>query len=214
MAERGDSAGPTDPRIRGLAEAIDDKLQEICGEHYDALTQEHQLTSRIAQALDDLRNQRDGLAVEVTVQELPDKGPDSLERPVGADVYVAVVRSDNQAKPVSKGILAQTKWDDSPLRDLRRQEGDMLDRSDESYVWIYGPEGVYVVPAERNRRRRPDLDKATSVGELLVTAIECRAGDPELGPDLSKPSRQAMREKLEELAAPAGLLFEVVRLPE
>jgi hypothetical protein len=208
-----DGEEPRDPRFEGLAEAIDGKHKEMCEEHYDALTQEHQLTSRIAQALDDLRNQRHGLAVEVTVQELPDKGSSSLEKPVGADIYVAVVRRDDPQKAVSKGLLAQTKWDDSPMGDLRRQEKDMLDRSDESYVWIYGPEGISVIPAQRDRPRgRPDKTSATSVGDLVVTAIECHAGDPNLGPDLTKPRREAIRERLEALAIPAGIMFEVTRI--
>jgi hypothetical protein len=77
---------PEDPRFVALAAVIDELIQEQCERHYHAKTQEHQLSSRIAQAIEGRYQQVtvDGIRISVRVQELPDRGPGSLERSTGA----------------------------------------------------------------------------------------------------------------------------------
>src|SRR5580658_4555439 len=86
-----------------------------CRRHYNAHTQEHQLTSRIAEAIEATFNGEEGLRVNelmvnVAVQELPDKGPSSHERSVGADLYISIALDDGHDS-FSKGLLVQSKWD-------------------------------------------------------------------------------------------------------
>jgi hypothetical protein len=84
---------------------------------------------------DRLREYRFGhldLDVEVMVQPLPAR---TLESDVGADLYISIVRKDSP-KPVSKGMLVQSKWDDT-VGTVGAQARTMVERS---------PEGSYVGP--------------------------------------------------------------------
>ena len=132
--EGGDEKEPQDPQFIALAAAIDDLTQQLLQRHYDAKTQEHQLTSRIAQALESHYGDIiiDGIRIRISVQEMPDRGSGSLERPTGADLYISIVRTDEPGRPVSKGLLVQSKWDDAlhSIGRLREQSRDMLDRTD------------------------------------------------------------------------------------
>jgi hypothetical protein len=65
---------------------------------------------------------------------------------MGADLYISIVRKDGK-KPVSKGMLVQSEWDDT-IHTATGQAKQMIERSPEgSYVWAYGPKTVDVVPA-------------------------------------------------------------------
>jgi hypothetical protein len=210
-----DDDEPEDPRLLLLAVLIEELIEDLCGRHYDATTQEHQLSSRIAQAIEERLKELDivGLRVSVQVQEMPDRGRGSLERLTGADLYISVVSTDEAGNTLSKGILVQSKWDDTlhSLGRLREQSEDMLARSEESYVWVYRREGVVVVPATELRKPRPDFDTDMTVGDLIGKAIECRAGDEDIGRDLDLPLVQSLNRKLEELRTPIALSFEVTR---
>jgi len=49
---------------------------------------------------------------------------------------------------VSKGMLAQAKWDHTTKdAKLPEQIGKMRERTDSSYVWVFGPQGVLCLPA-------------------------------------------------------------------
>ena len=211
-----DEDEPQDPRFVALAAILDELIEKLCERHYDAKTQEHQLTSRIAEAIEEAYQEIsiDGIQISIRVQELPDRGSGSLERPTGADLYISIVRIDEPGRAVSKGILVQSKWDDalSPLRTLRQQSEDMLRRSDEFYVWIYGPHGASVIPATEFREPNPDLDSDMTAGDLIGKAIECTAGDEEIGRNLDLPLVESLNRQLEELAAPTALSFVVTRV--
>jgi hypothetical protein len=95
-----------------MSVVIDGVVAQHCARHNPALTQEHQFTSGIAYAIErELeRFPIAGLNVAVHAQEFPDRGPGSLEKSSGADLYVSIVRLDGEA-PISKGMLVQSKWD-------------------------------------------------------------------------------------------------------
>jgi hypothetical protein len=132
---------------------------------------------------------------------------------LNADLYISIVRTDEPGRPVSKGLLVQSKWDDAlgSIGRLREQSEDMLDRSDESYVWIYERDGVAVVPAKKLRDPRPDFDSDVTAGDLIGAAMECRAGDERLGRDINLPTVESLNQKLEELGVPTALSFQVTR---
>src|SRR5207249_5012142 len=121
-------------------------------------------------------------------------------------LYIAVVRRDPD-KPVSKGMLVQSKREDRLERgpeghkDLRAQAGKMRRRTKESYVGVYQEDGVIAVPA--NRATYPRLPKdftseGVSLGQLVADGLRCRRGDPERGPDPSLDPIEGMKQKMHE----------------
>ena len=201
---------PSDADLRTLSILIDGVIAQKCRRHYEADTQEHQLSSRIAEALEhEMRGMRIGdMTVRIAVQELSDRGRGSKERQVGADLYVSIVVEDGHAS-VSKGMLIQSKWDSTAKSDagrLREQCERMLRRSKDSYVWAYGPDGVSVLPANGDplaAASRGDGDR--TVGELLSDGVACTAGDPTIGRDTGKPFVESINAQLRELAVGTGL---------
>src|SRR5947208_3819472 len=102
--------GPSANQLRLLAIAIDGVIARACKRHYDADTQEHQLSSRLAEVLEhELNGLRiNGMQIQINVQELPDRGRGAKEKTVGADLYVSIVVKDDE-ETVSKGMLVQSK---------------------------------------------------------------------------------------------------------
>ena len=105
-----------DDLLDNLGVFIDGIVAQCCADHYSAVTQEHQFSSRLAQAIEsELRHYPlPGLDVEVATRDFPDRGPGATEKRSGADLYISLVRRDGE-KPVSKGMLVQSKWDLAPL---------------------------------------------------------------------------------------------------
>ena len=195
---------------------VDGVATQQCARHYGALTQEHQFTSGLARAIERELEAHpvEGAQLEVRAQEFPDRGPGSLEKRTGSDLYISVVRTDGDG-PVSKGMLVQSKWDralahSSERRKLRNQAHTMLEKTDESYVWVYGPTGVAVVPA-----RAPLVidsppwiaDGPTTVGELIAAGLRCTAGDRRIGRDVRLPLVDGLNAIQERLAAATALSF-------
>jgi hypothetical protein len=81
----------TDTERDGLFEVIEMLVDQAIGQlllrHYHGLTQEHQLTAKIAQviehALGGFKSPR--FTIDVAVQDFPDKGRGTLESITGAD---------------------------------------------------------------------------------------------------------------------------------
>ena len=147
----------SDKQTRDLiAAAMASAVDEKCASHYGGITQEPALTARIGETLE---NKLDGAVVNgwminVVTQDFPDRGPGSLERATGADLYVGIaVTADGRT--TSKGFLAQAKWVDdvSDQQKLREQCADMLARTNSAYVWFYGPDGITFLPARTVERR-------------------------------------------------------------
>ncbi|TPN16334.1 hypothetical protein FJ973_06515 [Mesorhizobium sp. B2-1-3] len=186
-------------------------IDEVVSEHFEAATQEHQVTSRIAALLEkELRNKAVlNRRVRVVTQELPDKGRGSLEKPTGIDLYIGIM--DFAEDGFSKGIFVQAKWREvyrSPreMVGLHRQCRRMLRHSDDSYVWLYGPEGVDAVRATevvQQPNTRPEQLLSRKTDDIFRRMMECTEGDPDWGLDrvmvLGDQQRRAMGKILEEL---------------
>jgi hypothetical protein len=168
--------------------AVDEAVSSVVEDHYEGLTQEPQLTAKIAHSIELAIKATDvgDLNIEVAVRDFPAQGRGALEGLVGADVYISVAVIPEDRKDVSKGMLAQAKWD-TAAKDpkLPDQIGKMIGRSESSsYVWVYGPNGVTCYPA--GEYLNPDLDGGggQSVGSLIANGLRCKEGDREAMEDL------------------------------
>jgi hypothetical protein len=192
--------------FKKIAEIVDGVISEEMVRHYDCTTQEHQLTSKLASALERELNrlQVGPVNIQVLVQDLPDRGRGSLEKPVGADLYISIVLPDD----ASKGILVQSKWDSAVLNDraqLREQARKMLARSPESYVWVYEPSGISCFPAHDVLGPRMTRENVKTPGVLIADGCRCKAGDRRIGRNPDLPPDQSLRTILEELRVNTGL---------
>jgi hypothetical protein len=198
--------------LHELEKRVNEIATEVAIDNYDVI-QEPAFTSRLAQEIQsEIRRHpinAGGVKIEVTSVDVPSLGS-RMERDIGADLYVSVVRRDRHP-PVSKGLLVQNKWDRT-MKDKRLpdQMGQMIDRTTEAYVWVFGPNGVtcgkvYHTP------RGPSYDDLKPVGRLVADGLRCTAGDPRIGRDLNIPRPQGMRQKLRELQLNTALSFTLTR---
>ena len=206
-----------------IAEAIRSVIDQVVSTHFDALTQEHQLTSRIAGTLEAKLN---GLIVNdyslrVIAQEIPDKGPGTLESKTGIDLYIGIEVVDRDI--VSKGILVQAKWTEAKRSSRERQElvaqcEKMTVRSKSAYVWLYGPYGAEVIPAEeviQNSDSAVESLASRKTNQLFQQILDCFEGDRKLalppdGPDF----RSRLSAMLREFDVKSGIDISVTRLRE
>src|ERR1700724_65890 len=104
-------------------------------------------------------------------------------------------------------MLVQAKWHHALMRggkEFRNQANRMLRRSEDSYVWVYGPEGVWAVPALRATYPRPPYDftkDGMSVGELITKGLRCNAGDEKIGRNLEFDPVPSMNHVMRRLSA-------------
>jgi hypothetical protein len=198
-----------------LQERIDAVSREMCERHYDGPTQEHQLSSRLAQRLEDEIGLLVGQskAVTVTAQELPDRGRGADESVIGSDLYISIARHDTNP-PTSKGLLVQSKWDKTLRSDkrLRSQSNEIYRRTRTGgWVWVFGPSGIECVSANRTRHDelpRDLMDETTSPGQLIADSLRCTEGDVSIG--LPPDGSMSINEALRRLRAQQALQFAVV----
>lgn len=191
-----------------IAAALRSVADEVCREHASLMTQEHQITSRLGEALErELRGlQVNGYRVEIVTQDIPDHGPGSLEKRIGTDLYIGLeTRIDGVRR--SKGLLVQAKKHKSlssrERKDLTLQCEKMTARSDSSYVWSYSEEGVRVHRASAVALKwHQKLRGGDRVDDLISDVLACNQGDEALGlPEVASDAgasqldvRRSMRE--------------------
>jgi hypothetical protein len=194
-----------------IQHTVDNIVSKVVQKHYEALTQEPQLTAKVAEAIElalDEINVGD-LNAKVLVRDFPAQGPGALEGKVGADVYISTAVISEDGEDVSKGMLAQAKWDDTTTDGkLPQQIGKMLERTESSYVWVFGPHGILCTPATKYFDPEPP-DTAQTVGSLIANGLRCREGDRHIGRDLTKPPGTSMNEIMQELGVYTALSFTV-----
>jgi hypothetical protein len=194
-----------------IQRAVDNIVSRVVEGHYTALTQEPQLTSKIAEAIELTLDQIDlgDLNIKIAVRDFPPQGPGALEGKVGADVYISTAVINEEGNDVSKGMLAQAKWDDT-TKDARlpQQIGKMLDRTESSYVWVYGPHGANCFPAGEYLAADP-TEKGQSVGSLIANSLRCKEGDEGIGRDLTKPLITSLNEIMQDLGVNTALSFTI-----
>ncbi len=197
-----------------IAEAISTVANNVVRQHVGSLTQEPQLTSRIAQALETSLN---GLLVnnyslQVVAQEFPDRGPKALEKETGIDLYVGL-QVQNSASKISKGIIIQSKWDNlSSTLEKQKLDGqcqDMLRYSKSgSFVWLYGSSGISVIPASEviaNPQIKPQYLGSRNLYEIFVDILDCFKGDKNLAREEAFYDRKALSDFLSEFRISSGV---------
>ena len=201
----------SDPGQRAaLAGSLGDAINSLVREHYTGLLEEPDITSRIGQRLED---QFDGKQVashtiRVITQILPSHGPNSLEKPLGTDLYIALTVEPANGAAVTKGLLIQAKrqaklgarW--SELQEQCRRMNLVTQKG--SVVWLYGPEGVATM-------RAPDVVKnrtsASPLIGMLDDVLRCWIGDKRKVP--TGFSRPALSDMLRALGTKNGVLLKM-----
>jgi hypothetical protein len=189
-----------DDLIMDLQDRINEVVQEMCQRHYDGPTQEHQLSSRLAQKLEDEIGLLVGenKAITITAQELPDRGRGAAESLIGADLYISLVRHDKEP-PISKGMLVQSKWDKTLRTDklLRGQSNEIYRRTRTGgWLCVFGPNDMECVRTNRTRHENLPgdlMEETTSLGQLIADGLRCTEGDEAIGlpPDGSMSMNEA-----------------------
>lgn len=170
-----------------ISAAFGSAVDEVVVEHYPGLTQEHQLTSRIAQRLEDRLNglELGGARIHLTTQELPDRGRGSIEALLGADLFVSVTVEQQ----LSKGFLVQSKWREHSAFDRYILQCEkMCSVTKAAYGWEFGPSGTRVFNANSIARRgrsgfyqRSPFEFGRHISTMMKRLLICREGDPALG---------------------------------
>jgi hypothetical protein len=172
--------------VRGVAQhiaaAIDlavDALREGRVEHEPAMTD--RMLGAIEQSLKDY--QRKG--IRWSAKTLTDRGRGSQESKYGAD-FMGVLNIALPEFAVSKGFLAQAKLvrngSSGDLGELRQQCKKMLKLSPDSFVFLYGQDGVRVVPAISvvGAKIDPIQLYSRSAQRFFEEHLECFIGDGQI----------------------------------
>lgn len=164
-----------------------------------------------------------GYLVEVVSADIPDRGPGTLEKRTGVDLFLAIrVRSEDDVMNVSKGILIQAKSEGDGGRAAERdrllgQCRKMSDRSTKgAYVWVYGSAGVRSVPATEVLRfpnSRVEALSSRNVAEQFRDILDCIAGDEKLANDQIFESAEALGAWIQDYGAKAGVAIDVTGPP-
>ena len=136
------------------------------------------------------------------------------EKIVGADL-AGVIRITDGTNTLAKGFLAQAKVasdvethaDGADVRagdgNLIRQCGDMIKRSESSYVFVYSEAGIHVIPARAVLYRNAGVvdtreDSYAHFGSFYLNFFRCFIGDGRLGQTyLDLPEKGNLAEEID-----------------
>ncbi|MEW9806425.1 hypothetical protein [Mesorhizobium marinum] len=192
-----------------IGKAIDELVTDLYSERIDGISavQEAEITSRLCQRLEDqLDNSRVGDYVfRVIAQSLPDRGPKSMERVIGADLFLSVSLEGHDG--FDKGIFIQAKYDRNldrgELKDACRRMRQVAG-SKGAYVWIYEADGVRVVSSHQVSQMRhntlADVVPRSATG-FFGRILDCYAGNRSWGIPNGSDRREAVATRLRETRA-------------
>ncbi len=185
-----------------IAQALGHALDDLVRDRFKGLVEEPDITSRIGQRLEDrfngtvLRDYR----VSVITETITSHGSNSLEKPMGTDLYFAISVEDKLGHATTKGLLVQAKRKDKlNWNDLTEQcrRMNMVTKKG-SVVWIYAANGIDVV-------RSVDVPKPNSpsfgVGKLFDRVLACELGDRRKVPNGQFGDRGELKEMIKALGA-------------
>jgi hypothetical protein len=108
------------------------------------------MTDRMLGAIEESVNGFAARGIQWSAKTLTDRGQGSQESEFGAD-FMVVLNIDLPAYKVDKGFLAQAKLirngNVDNVGELKRQCRKMLNFSSQAFVFLYGNDGVRVIPA-------------------------------------------------------------------
>lgn len=174
---------------RKLGDAIDQLTTDLYSNVVGGVSaiQEPEISSRLCQRLEDkLDGARAGKYVfHVIAQSIPDRGLNSMEKLLGADIFLSI--SLEGADGFDKGIFIQAKYDRNIDKDeLQAAVQKMKNVAGKSgaYVWIYTPNGTKVLSAyqvERMTQNSLDSMQPRSVEGFSGRVLDCYAGSRDWG---------------------------------
>lgn len=193
-----------------LGNAIDELASDLYSEIVDGVSavQEAEITSRLCQRLEDRLDNREvgsSYRFRVIAQSLPDRGPNSMERLLGADLFLSVSLEGRDG--FDKGVFIQAKYDRNIRRsDLQTAASRMRHVAGKigSYVWIYEPSGVKVISAHETDRMVSNsivgLPSRTMEG-FAGRILDCFAGSRRWGIPSGEDRRRVVADRLRQARA-------------
>jgi len=183
---------------RRLGEAVDQLAIDLYSGIVDGVSaiQEAEISSRLCQRLEDKLDgmQAGDYTFNVIAQSVPDRGPRSMEKLFGADIFLSV--SLDGPDGFDKGIFIQAKYDrnvdQSELADAVKKMQNTAGRCG-SYVWIYTPGGVKVFSAKQIEDMNDKFFRgqvSRSVEGFSGRILDCFAGSRDWGIPASDPDRR------------------------
>ena len=169
--------------IAGAAERALDALRE------GRVEQEPALTDRMLGAIEESMREFRTRGVTWTAKTLTDRGRGAQESRHGAD-FAGVLAIDLPGFNVRKGFLAQAKMIEPatamPRRDFDRMKAQcdsMLNRTPDSFVFLYARDAITVVPAVSvvsSQLRNPHELYSRSISRFYEEHLESFIGDRRL----------------------------------
>lgn len=169
--------------IAGAAERSLDAFRKGCVEQEPAFTD--RLLGAIAESMRGFQTK----GIRWTAKTLTDRGPGAQETRHGAD-FAGVLSIDLPDFNVRKGFLAQAKVVEPgtamPQKDFDRMKTQcesMLDRTPDSFVFLYARDAITVVPAVSvvsSQLRNPHEFYARSISRFYEEHLESFIGDRRL----------------------------------
>lgn len=145
--------------------------------------QEPALTDRMLGAIEESLVNFETKGIRWSAKTLTDRGRGSQESKYGAD-FMGVLNIAIPGFAVSKGFLAQAKLIKTgstvDVPKLQEQCAKMLHLSSASFVFLYGENGVRVIPAISVRGAKVDLLQlySRSAQRFFEEHFQCFVGDP------------------------------------
>ncbi|QAY77253.1 hypothetical protein [Sphingosinicella sp. BN140058] len=195
---------------RKVATAFAEAVDELVRDRMDGLVEEPDITSRLGQRLEDRFDGQilAGHRVRVISETVTSHGRGSLEKPLGADLYVALSVEDACGLTTTKGVLIQAKRRDRlDPAGLSKQCRRMMHVTRKgSVAWIYTRTGVDVVRAtDTTKKEWPVL----SASQFFDAVLKCTLGDLRRVPNGSFGNRRALKAMLEKMGADNAIWLEL-----
>lgn len=188
--------------IRGAARRIAGAIDRSVAKLNDGQVEhEPAMTDRMLGAIEESLTNYTNKGIRWSAKTLTDRGRGSQESRYGAD-FMGVLNIALPEFAVSKGFLAQAKLvrsgSSGDLRELRLQCKKMLNLSPDSFVFLYGQDGVRVVPAISVIGSRVDPLQlySRSAQRFFEEHFECFIGDGSIQ-TATPASLDAIRERFE-----------------
>ena len=164
---------------RRIGDAIDRSVEAL---KRGRIEHEPAMTDRMLGAIEESLALAENHEVKWTAKTLTDRGRGSQESKVGAD-FMGVLQIKLPDYSVAKGFLAQAKLirdgKVTGVSEMRRQCEKMLKHSSESFLFLYGTQGVRVVSALAvvSSDLNPTELYSKTARRFYTDHLECFVGD-------------------------------------
>lgn len=195
-----------------IARSLGDEIDQLVRERLSGFVEEPDITSRVGQRLEDQFNEKrlGQYTIRVLTETIPSKGPHSLEKPTGTDLYVAMSVQPHNGPVITKGLLVQAKRQDKldgAWSDLIEQCRRMCKITKKgSVVWIYGRGGVETMRA--SDMPYPNIP-VVSLAQMFDRVLACEVGDRRRVPHGAFGDRVALIKMLRELGSKNAVWLEL-----